>query len=184
MRLWRVLPWDPSAEPDQPGGPLWIPRNLQGRGRHDDPARYGCLYLAARDVGAVAELLAPFRGRPLTPAVLHRAGPPAALAALELGPDAILVDLDEPATLLAERLRPSQVATRERPVTQTWASRIHREHREATGLRWWSVLEASWLNVTLFDRGTKDLAVEDVRPLALDDPVLREAASFLGLVAP
>jgi hypothetical protein len=62
VRLWRVLPWDPSVPVGRPGHALWVPREYQGNGRHDAPDRYGCLYLAEVAVSAVAEMLAPFRG--------------------------------------------------------------------------------------------------------------------------
>ena len=62
MILRRVLPWDPSAGPAAPGGALWFPRPFQGTGRHDNPARYGCLYVCEPAVSAIAEALAPFRG--------------------------------------------------------------------------------------------------------------------------
>jgi hypothetical protein len=48
------MPWDPSAQVGQPGHALWIPREYQGKGRHDAPDRYGCLYLAEAAVSAVA----------------------------------------------------------------------------------------------------------------------------------
>jgi hypothetical protein len=81
MRLWRVLPWDPSAPLGQPGHALWIPREYQGSARHDAPDRYGCLYLAEVAISAVAEMLAPFRGTgDLHPELLVRAGRQLALA--------------------------------------------------------------------------------------------------------
>ena len=95
--LWRVLPWDPSARPANPGGALWFPRPFQGAARHDDPARYGCLYVAEDPVSAVAEALAPFRGTgDLRPEMLIRMGRALALAELALDDDAPLLDLDDP----------------------------------------------------------------------------------------
>src|SRR5271157_3320615 len=43
--LWRLLPWIADAPTNAPGGALWFPRELQGHGRHDNPVRYGCLYV-------------------------------------------------------------------------------------------------------------------------------------------
>ena len=109
MIVWRVLPVDPAAADDAAGGPLWFPREYQGAARHDNPAAYGCLYVAEGPVSAVAEALAPFRGRgALTAAMLERAGRRLSLVALELREPAGLLDLDEPQTLAAEGLRPSQ----------------------------------------------------------------------------
>jgi hypothetical protein len=180
--LWRVLPWDPSARPANPGGALWFPRPFQGTGRHDSPARYGCLYVTESAASAIAEALAPFRGTgDLRPELLARMGRPLAVAELELGGDGALIDLDDPAVLAAERLRPSQVATTRRALTQEYAARLFDSHPDAPGLRWWSTLEASWINVTLFDRAVPELTVRAVRPLAASDEDVREAARFLGL---
>ena len=181
MILRRVLPWDPSAPPAAPGGALWFPRPFQGTGRHDNPARYGCLYVCEAAISAIAEALAPFRGTgDLQPEMLARTGRPLALAELALG-DPALVDLDDPAVLTAEALRPSEVATSRRAATQLQAARLFDAHPEAAGLRWWSVLEAGWINVTLFDRAARSLSVGGVRPLGADDDDVRAAARFLGL---
>jgi hypothetical protein len=50
-----------------------------------------------------------------------------------------------------------------------------------TRLRWWSTLEASWIQVTLFDRALGGLSVHGVRTLAVDDEAVAAAASYLGL---
>ena len=182
MTLWRVLPWDPSARPAAPGGALWFPRPFQGTGRHDAPARYGCLYVCESAVAAIAEALAPFRGTgDLHPDLLSRMGRPLAIAQLDLAGGAALVDLDDPAVLSAERLRPSAIATRRRAVTQGYAARLFDAHPDAAGLRWWSTLEASWINVTLFDRAARSLSVRGVRPLGAGDEDVGAAARFLGL---
>jgi hypothetical protein len=180
--LWRVLPWDPSARPAAPGGALWFPRAFQGSGRQDVPARYGCLYVCETAASAIAEALAPFRGTgDLQQELLARMGRPLALAELELDGGATLIDLDDPAILSAEALRPSEVATSRRAATQAYASRLFDAHPVAAGLRWWSTLEASWINVTLFDRAQRSLALRGVRPLVAGDEDVRGAARFLGL---
>jgi hypothetical protein len=182
VRLWRVLPWDPSAADGQRGHALWVPREYQGGGRHDAPDRYGCLYLAEMAVSAVAEMLAPFRGTgDLQPELLVRSGRQLALAELELADDAALVDLDDPTVLVSETLRPSVVATGRRSVTQAYAVDQFERHLDAAGLRWWSTLEASWIQVTLFDRALGGLGVHDVRTLAIDDEAVTAAAFHLGL---
>jgi hypothetical protein len=182
VKLWRVLPWDPSAPIDAEGGALWVPRARQGASRHDNPDRYGCLYLAEVAVSAMAEALAPFRGTgDLLPAMLARSGRQLALAELDLDRPATLIDLDDPAVLSAEALRPSIVATARRAGTQAYARSLFDEHPHTAGLRWWSTLESSWINVTLFDRALGVVAVEDVRELTIDDGVVRSAAALLGL---
>jgi hypothetical protein len=180
--LWRILPWDPSAPLGERGHALWVPREYQGSGRHDAPDRYGCLYLAEVAVSAVAEMLAPFRGTgDLHPDLLVRSGRQLALAELELAHDARLIDLDAPTVLAKESLRPSVVATSQRSITQAYAVALFERYSKAAGLRWWSTLEASWIQVTLFDRATGELQVNSVRALAVDDATVIAAATYLGL---
>jgi hypothetical protein len=182
LRLWRALPLDRQAKADEAGGPLWFPRLQQGGGRHDNPDLYGCLYAAEEPVSAVAELLAPFRGTgTLLPSMLVRYGKPLSLAALDLDDGITVVDLDDPSTLLAVGLRPSLVATRQRQVTQRQAAEVYEAHPNAFGLRWWSTLESSWINWTIFDRAEPSLEVGMIEELTVDHPVVHEAAELLGL---
>jgi hypothetical protein len=179
--LHRCFAWSERARPDREGGPLWFPRPYQGDGRHDNPSVYGCLYLADRELSAVFEQLARFRGRPLRPELLQRRGLPLAVAAVELPDRAQVIDLDEPEVLSAHELRPSLVATRSREVTQPQALALYRRHRFAAGLRWWSVFESLWANVTLFERAASRVTLQGVRRIQLDDPAVLEAAELLGL---
>jgi hypothetical protein len=179
--LHRCLAWSERAAPDAPDGALWFPRPYQGEGRHDNPSVYGCLYLSEQPLSCVVEQLARFRGQRLTAALLRRRGLPLALAQLELPDDAGLVDLDEPAVLRRERLRPSVVATRARAVTQPQALALHEKHAEAAGLRWWSTFESQWLNVTLFDRAASALRLVSVQALDVAGEEIAAAADFLGL---
>jgi hypothetical protein len=142
---------------------------------------YGCLYLSERPLSCVVEQLARFRGQRLSAALLRRRGLPLALAELELPDDAQLVDLDDPAVLRRERLRPSRVATRDRALTQPQALALHEKHDEAAGLRWWSTFEAQWLNVTLFDRAASALRLVSVKALDVADDEIAAAADVLGL---
>jgi hypothetical protein len=179
--LYRCLAWSERAAPDSADGPLWFPRPYQGEGRHDNPAAYGCLYVSDQPLSCIVEQLARFRGQRLTAALLRRRGLPLALAELELPDDSELVDLDEPAVLRRERLRPSRVATRERDVTQPQALALHERHADAAGLRWWSTFESLWANVTLFDRAAPGLRLASVRALDLAADEIAAAAEFLGL---
>jgi hypothetical protein len=181
--LHRCFAWNDRSGEREPDGPLWFPRIYQGDGRHDQPDAYGCLYVSASAVSTVVEQLARFRGQRLVPSLLRRRGLPLGLADLELHDGAELVDLDDPAVLSRERLRPSLVATRERLTTQAQALALFDRHRTAAGLRWWSTVEATWINVTLFDRAAVGLRVVSVRALTLTDPVVAGAADFLGLRA-
>jgi hypothetical protein len=179
--LYRCLAWNERVAPDAPDGALWFPRPYQGEGRHDNPDAYGCLYLSEAPLSCIVEQLARFRGQRLVPALLQRRGLPLGLAELELRDGAELVDLDEPAVLRRERLRPSRVATRERDVTQPQARALFEGHRRAAGLRWWSTFESLWANVTLFDRAASALDLGSVRKLELADEELLSAADVLGL---
>jgi hypothetical protein len=181
--LYRCFAWDGRAGDAGPDGPLWFPRIYQGDGRHDNPERYGCLYLSASDLSTVVEQLARFRGQRLLPSLLRRRGLPLAIADLELDDDAELIDLDDPVVLRRERLRPSLIATRDRRTTQAQALALHDRHVNAAGVRWWSTYEATWINVTLFERAATRIRVRSVRPLTLEDPIVVEAADFFGLRA-
>jgi hypothetical protein len=179
--LYRCFAWDERADDREVDGPLWFPRVYQGEGRHDSPDVYGCLYLSDRPLSSLVEQLARFRGQRLLPSLLRRRGLPLALADLELDDRAELIDLDDPAVLRRERLRPSHVATRDRSTTQPQARRLYDRHPRAAGLRWWSIYEARWMNVTVFDRAAARLRLVSVRPLTVDDPAVVEAADFFGL---
>jgi hypothetical protein len=180
--LHRVFPRDARAAPAEPGGPLFWPRGLQGHGRHDNPEIYACIYASEARISPVAEALAPFRGAgEVTEGMLERSGRPLALATLELPDELPLIDLDDPPTLGAEELRPSQVATRRRSLTQAQAARLFEAHGRAGGLRWWSSLESLWINVTLFDRAESVVAAGELEPLTPESDLVREAASALGL---
>jgi hypothetical protein len=179
--LYRCFAWNERARRDGLDGALWFPRPYQGDGRHDNADLYGCLYLSERPLSCVVEQLARFRGQRLLPALLVRRGLPLALAELELADGAELVDLDEPAVLRREQLRPSVVATRAREVTQPQARALYERHPDAAGLRWWSTFESQWLNVTLFDRAAAALRLSSVRTLAVEDEEVAAAADVLGL---
>jgi RES domain-containing protein len=183
VSLWRVVAWDAQAAPGQPGHPLWLPREHQGDSRHDNPDQYGCLYVSEQAVSAVAEHLQAFRGAGrLIPSMLTAGGAPLALAEISAPSDWEIVDLDDPRQLLSDGLRPSELATGRRRVTQAIAASLYERHDEAAGLRWWSTLEGSWLNLTVFDRASGALSIEGVDELRLDHQAVTEAAEFLGLM--
>jgi hypothetical protein len=178
--VYRCFAWNREAT-DGPDTPLWFPRRFQGRGRHDNPVVYGVLYVTASAASALVETLADFRGQRLVPTMLRQRGLPLAVAELELDESAEVVDLDDPRTLVRTRLRPSQVATRNREVTQPQALRLYERHPAAAALRWWSTHEASWPNFTVFDRAADLLRVVAVRAVGPDDAAVVEATGLLGL---
>ena len=57
MTLFRVFPLLSGAAPTEDGGALHVARALQGPGRHDNPDRYGALYVSRVPDAAVAERL-------------------------------------------------------------------------------------------------------------------------------
>jgi hypothetical protein len=182
LDLFRVFDWDGSSAGRRDGGPLFVARTRQGAGRHDAPALYGAWYCALEPVSAVAESIQYLRGSRLTDADFRRAGNVVkALVGLRLDPGVPLIDLDDPSELTRRGLRPSRVATMDRPVTQRIAASIFEEG--AAGLRWWSTLEAAWTNVTLFhERALPRVAIEQAtRPLTVRMPEVQAAAAHLGI---
>lgn len=179
--LYRVFPHAPDRRPD----PFAVPRQLQGGGRHDDPDHYTALYLAREPISAVAERIQGFRGQRLTEGVFIRPdGRVDTLAVIDDSGWPELVDLDDPEVLAARGIRPSHVATGDRPTTQHLALELFLGG--ATGLAWWSTLEASWTNVTVFEERLA-LAlrrVVAVEPLTLAHPAVREAADHLLIEVP
>jgi hypothetical protein len=181
VTLYRCFAWNAQAEPGEPDGALWFPRPFQGEGRHDNPDLYGCLYLADRAVSAVVEQLARFRTQRVTSSLLHRRGLPLALATLSLDARAETIDLDDPAVLGREGLRPSLVATRDRTTTQPQARALYERYPRLAALRWWSIYESQWMHVTCFDRAARRLHLESVEPLSVDAVAVREAADFFAM---
>jgi hypothetical protein len=181
MKLFRCFPWDREVAPEARGGPLWFPRLLQGYGRHDNPYLYGCLYASEERVSAVVEELARFRGAVVEAADLVTTGLPVSLAEIDLPDELSLVDLDDPAVLAREELRPSLVATRDRGLTQRHSAELFERHPQVVGIRWWSTFESQWPNVTLFDRAAASISVGDVEELSVAGEPVEQAAELLGI---
>ena len=172
--LYRVFPFRPGTGPADEGGPLFVPRVRQGSGRHDNPDQYGALYVSREPESAVAERIQGFRGQMLAGADLRRTD----------GSRYALADLDDPAELVSRELRPSMVATGHRPATRALAASLFQ--KGITGFSWWSTLEASWANATLFsERSVPHLRLlGEPEPLSLGHPALRIAADRLGVLLP
>jgi hypothetical protein len=161
-RLYRVFPWIEDAPSGQPGHPLYV-APPQGHGRIDNPEHYLTLYFSDDPSGAIAEAFgnhtvwtSDLLGGP--PGV---AGSRRALAVVD-ATDVDVVDLDDPEALTERALRPSQVVTRARGVTQAWALAVFYEAR-SSGVRWWSYYDPQWGSFGLWDAG--GLGVVDVMPL-------------------
>ena len=181
MTLYRLFPHRPDASIHEEGGALHVPRAHQGNGRHDSPDLYGALYLSYTRASAIAEHLKHHRGRRVGPGQFLWEREHYALALFDEARLEPLIDLDEPRELTRHGLRPSSVATRDRDVTQGYARAVHAEG--AAGLAWWSTLESSWINVTLFaERAFPHLALAgEPEPVTTDHPAVREAAEVIGV---
>ncbi len=146
MILYRVFPWDPGAADDQPGGALFTPPSAYGR--FDNPDLYRGLYCARTPAAAVGErfgFLTQWRA-----ATFRQHGSRLALATIETD-DVPLSDLNLVDTLMSLRVRRvTEVATRDRSLTQPLAARIFKSGKVG-GLAWWSVYFAGWQNVMLWD---------------------------------
>jgi RES domain-containing protein len=175
--LYRVFPFVAAAAVDDAGGPLYIPP--QGGGRLDNPDLFHVLYLSDAAAGAIAEAFGRFpewtrailEGSPALPGSVR------ALARYRLADDVPVCDLDDPRQLRALGLRPSDVVSRDYVRTRAWARRLYESHAWA-GVRWWSYYDPRWASFGLWDPGR--LRVEEVVPLALDDPALLEASRTIA----
>ena len=182
--LYRVYRALDGAAPTERGGPLFVPREYQGAGRHDSPGSYGAFYAARSPVAAVAETIQAFRGRDLSTEDLERSdGTRLLLAAYDDSGLETLLDLDEPAVLVEEGWRPSGVASRDRAVTQGMAVRAF--EAGALGLSWWSTLDSAWTNVTLFAEraltGSGVTVQGSPEPLVITHPEVVAAANHLAI---
>jgi len=177
-----VFPARDGADPAEDGGALFVARALQGSSRHDNPERYGALYVTRVALSAVAERLLPLRGERLSDSDLVRAdGRRYALASIDDTGLTTVPDLDDPQELVRRRLRPSWVATSDRSVTQPIALQAFDDGHE--GIAWWSTIEAGWSNVTLFaERAVPRLRVGGrPDPLSTRHPLVRAAAERFGI---
>lgn len=191
--FWRVFPWDAGANPGDPYTPQYIlPAGVQTGGRFD-LADTPTLYLALEDPAhALAEVLQSVRGRGLLRRahlrrkVRGRAGRYLPLAVVDTWVSeslfATLPDLGDPENLLALGIRPDDLSSRNRLVTQRVSRRLHDEHGLA-GFRWWSSFKGEWHVALLYmDRVTRDEIVYGTPdPLHLPHPLVAAAAAELRM---
>ncbi|MFY9662952.1 MAG: RES domain-containing protein [Candidatus Cybelea sp.] len=172
MRFFRVLPYDANAAPNERGGVLYIPGNTAGR--IANPDLYRELYLSAEPEGAIAESL----GRlPIWyPSDFVRAnGVTLALATYELPDAAPIFDLDSVKALASLGIeRPSDIVTRNRKVSQSWARLIF-ERGEHVGVRWWNYYNPDWTSLGLWD-ASELRAIEIPESLSLQHPLVQATA--------
>ena len=178
MLLYRVFPWLASAAEGEAGHPLYVP-DPRGAGRTDNADRYRVLYLSSAPAGAAAEAFGNLKL--WTPRMFPRPDLPGSsrsLATYEIGDELPVLDLDDADALRSLGLRPSQVVTRERQVTQRWALTIY-EQGKWSGVRWWSYYDPRWYSYAIWDLRALTLRSGTIRALTIDDAVVIEASDIL-----
>lgn len=182
MDIYRVFLWDGKSQGAKFGGPLYVPRAKQGAGRHDIPERDGVLYCSQMAVSAVVETIKSFRGLTITNDIFDRPnGLRVALVHLRLHDNIGLLDLDDPNQLASRQLIPSLVVSSHRQITQDMTRKLYDEG--LAGFTWWSTLDSSWKNVTLFEsrvRSSLQLA-GDIVALHLNIYEVQQAAKHLHM---
>jgi hypothetical protein len=169
-----------------------LPAGVQTGGRFD-LGDTPTLYLAMEDPAhALAEVLQSLRGkRQLRAAHLRRKarGKPRTfhpLAVAEAWVDAgvydALPDLGEPRNLVRLGIRPDDLSSRERAVTQRISRKLHDEHG-LPGFRWWSAFSGDWHVALLFQDRVNAAAIQygTPDPLHLAHPVVLAAAEELTM---
>ena len=147
MIVWRIAPVDPRARRGRPFHPLYVPAP-SGRHRLDNTDLYSVLYASGEPAGAVAEAFASF-SRWGDFLLDHPRGARRTLIAIDVPDDLTVLDLDDGRALVRRRLRPSQVVTKDRGVTQAWARKVWDEG-EWAGVRWWSYHDPRWSTLGLW----------------------------------
>lgn len=179
--LFRVIPYDESAAPNDRGGALFVPAG--GANRIDNPNLYDVLYVATSPEAAVAES---FGRIPLwTPETfVHGSGRPYRLAAYAVSDDLELFNLDDVDALKTIGVtHPSSVVTRDRAKTQAWAKTIFELGRYA-GASWWSYYSPDWTVLGLWDRSAVNVIGTPEILTATRRLVKDTAAAIVRQIAP
>ena len=95
-----------------------------------------------------------------------------ALATYEIPTEIPILDLNDAKALVEWSLRPSEVVSRDRGLTQGWARRIFGSGHFA-GVRWWSFYNPDWISLGLWDYTL--IKVTAVDPLVSGSPAFEEA---------
>jgi hypothetical protein len=177
MPFWRVFPWDPHAADGAPFSARYVPPAGSQTGGRFDMGHPPVLFLAQDPAHALTELLQAFRGTSLTPEHLLRADPnqPGTyhpLAPVETrrpqGVETGLPNLADPAVLVELDIRPDQLASHDRSVTQAISRRVHSAPAGYPAFRWWSALTGEWHVTVLFLDRVSPEAIEYTAPVPLD----------------
>lgn len=148
MLVYRVFPYDLSADHGEPGHPDYIHWPAQGGSRLDNPGHYAAWYYGATPEAAIGESFANYRRWSDGMFEMGSVGRKV-LGIYKIDDDPAVVDLDDANNLLTWGLRPTQVIARNRPATQDWALRIfrattHDGSRKWNGVHWWSFHRPQW----------------------------------------
>jgi len=178
LRLYRVLYFLEGVAPTDKGGVLYVPAQ-NTPGRINNPGVYEAFYAGDSGAGVCAEVF--YRGKyriAWSDAMLAPLpnGSRRVLAWYDFPDDLPVCNLNDPKELLARKLRPSDVITRDYNVTQEWALRIFNERRYA-GVSWWSYCDARWRTYGLWDRS--NVTAFGLEDLSLKHPAMIEAAGVL-----
>lgn len=181
MRLYRVAPVDPTARSGSRYHPGFVPV-ARGGNRIDNPGRYDTLYMSTSEACAIGEAFGLFQrwGDRLLD---HPKGFVRQLVAFELPDSHALLDLDDAPNLVRQRLRPSDVVTRDRERTQRWAAAAFEEDHWA-GVLWWSRYDADWTTCGLWcEPGAGQipgLRIVDLTEIDSTIEAVAEASEVLG----
>lgn len=184
MLVYRVFPYLNTAEPGEPGHPLYEHRPQRG-GRIDHPDYY-VWYVSRNAEAACGEVFGNLSTWddsmfefPLIP------GARRALGTFTLPDTLRILDLDDPAQLVRLNLRPTQVVTRNTSVTQAWGHKVWDERtpgdsgeRQWDAVQWWSYHRPFWNVVASWQRPV----FSDVSLLDTGHPAIVDAASALSRI--
>ncbi len=181
---WVDGDWENLTSAD-PFHPLYVPVDRQGQGRFDNPHLYATLYGATTEQAAVGETFGNLSTWVELEITRTKDGRPRCLVSYTL-PDQIVLDLDDPHTLIELGIRPSDVVRRNRDHTQKIANQVWQRRGETgmRGLAWWSYWRPEWTVVALFSEGLShphfpEVAVTNVTPLRTDHTAVKVAADAL-----
>jgi len=170
---------------------MYVPGDTSAN-RASNVGRYREWYFALEESGAVAEAFGDFPEWSEEMFIYPKLpGSRRALGRYLIPDSTPLLDLDDAKNLWERGLRPTQVVTRNRSVTQEWSLRIFEERNTAgqrrwSGVRWWSVHRPQWRTVAYWGH-QKDGSWEawtpeflKVEELSLDHPAVVDAARELN----
>lgn len=188
MLVYRVFAYDSGAAPGESGHPDYLHLPAQGSLRLDNPGHYCTWYYGATPEVAIGEVFAGHSvwleemfQTPFLPTGRR------VLGYYEIDDNIPLLDLDDANSLADRALRPTQVVSRVRPMTQKWALNVFQEanhdgSRKWAGVRWWSYHRPHW---TVYGLWANSAAVPpaqfiDYEDLSLSHRVIKSVGATLS----